>query len=153
MLTIAPTTWSNTGTLLASGTGTLNLGGTFTTPSLAGLNGAGGNVVITSGTLDNTGQTFTVTTTTGNVQLGQGGRILNGTVSNGPGAQLVLPSGVTGTLDGVTLNTDLTHTEQLDADGEQRSDAGQGSQGHDRSTGEQLGAVVPGAVADPRWDR
>ncbi|HET7764642.1 MAG TPA: filamentous hemagglutinin N-terminal domain-containing protein, partial [Burkholderiales bacterium] len=107
VLTIAPTNWNNTGTLLASGGGTLNLEGTFTTASLAGLNGAGGTVVITQGTLDNTGATFAPTATTGNVQLGQNGRILNGTIGSA-GAQLVLAAGATGTFDGVTLNADVT---------------------------------------------
>ena len=106
VLTIAPTTWSSSGSLVASATGTLNLGGTFTTLSLAGLNGSGGTVNI-NGTLDNSGQIFTLTPTTGNVQLGSGGRILNGTVASA-GAQLVVPTGVNGTLDGVTLNTDLS---------------------------------------------
>jgi hypothetical protein len=94
-------TWTNAGAINVNG-GTLNLGGSFTLANLGTLNRTGGTVNLT-GTLDNTGTTLALNSTTGSWNLA-GGTIKNGVIAPSTGgSQLLLTSG---TLDGVTLNAD-----------------------------------------------
>lgn len=93
-------TWANTGTLRAQNGGTLDLGGAVTTAGLGTWEGATGTVRLT-GTLDNTGDTFTVSDATGSpVLYGNNSRITGGTVDATGSAGLLYDGG---TLDGVTL--------------------------------------------------
>jgi len=80
--------------------------GTFTTAGLGTFNHVGGTVTL-DGTLVNTGSTLTLNATTGSWLL-NAGTIRGGTVTTSGGAQLILPVGDNGTLDGVTLDTSLT---------------------------------------------
>jgi hypothetical protein len=92
-------TWSSTGSMAISG-GTLNLGGTFTLSGEETYSYAAGTVNIT-GTLNNAGSTLSLGSNTGAWTL-NGGTIQSGTVAGSDGTWLKLYSG---TLDGVTLNT------------------------------------------------
>ncbi|HEY2589889.1 MAG TPA: hypothetical protein VGI81_29365 [Tepidisphaeraceae bacterium] len=94
--------WRNMG-ILTETNGTLNLGGTFTTHSVANLRRVGGTMNVT-GTLDNTGATLALTSTTGSLVLPAGGQIVGGTIAESGGARLVP---LNGTLDGVTLDGNL----------------------------------------------
>lgn len=114
--------WTNPGTIigtggtlnLASGSTspgtisltdtTLNLGGTFTTASLAGFTRTGGTVNLT-GTVNNTGSTLTLNNTTGSWNL-VGGTLHGGTLSFVNGQTLnYTPSG--GTLSNLAINGDV----------------------------------------------
>ena len=107
-LTIKSTNWSNpSGTLVVSGTGVLNLDGNFTTAAIGNINRTGGTINIV-GTLDNTGATLALNAVTGSWQLLSGGTIKGGTITGAGGASLSLPAFNTGTLDGVTLASDVT---------------------------------------------
>jgi RHS repeat-associated protein len=100
--------WFNAGGIDLEG-GSLYLGGFFTTAAinLSRFTSNGGSVFI-SGFLNNTGTTLALSAATGTWYL-NGGTIIGGTVSSADGAVLAFPTYVTsGTLDGVTLNTDLT---------------------------------------------
>ncbi len=98
------TSWRNAGRIVLSA-GTLKLGGTFTLGSLGDVRRTGGTVDLT-GTLDDTGSTLALNAATGSWQL-VGGTIRGGTATTQDGAALI-PTGSESTLDGVTLNTDLT---------------------------------------------
>ena len=107
-LTINSTNWSNpSGTLVVLGTGVLNLDGNFTTAGIGNINRSGGTVNIL-GTLDNTGATLALNAVTGSWQLLTGGTIKGGSITGAGGASLSLPAFNTGTVDGVTLATDVT---------------------------------------------
>ena len=85
---------------------TLNLGrstDTFTFGQLGTVNRIGGitNLV---GTLDNQNQTLLLDATTGDWNLPSTGRVLGGTIDSANGSRLVPNAG---TLDGVTLDTDI----------------------------------------------
>ena len=84
----------------------VDLGGTFTTAGLGTFNHVGGTVTL-DGLLINTGSTLTLNATTGSWLL-NGGTIRGGTLAVTGGAQLILPFDDDGTLDGVTLDTSLT---------------------------------------------
>jgi hypothetical protein len=99
----------NQGTIRLSA-GTLNLARTFTMERLGTLERTGGTVNVT-GSLDNTGRTLALNAATGSWQLKgdasfNPGAIVGGTVTASDGAKLLV-SGF-GTLDGVTLATDLS---------------------------------------------
>jgi hypothetical protein len=98
--------WTNTGTIRVAG-GELDLRGVGTTVGLGKLERAGG-VVKLLGTLDNTGATLALDATTGPWVLAggvlRGGRLL----TSGGGTLEIPPSVAAGTLDGVTLDSDLT---------------------------------------------
>lgn len=98
--------WSNSGLLRAMNGGALNLGGTFTTAELGTFNSSGGTVAIT-GALDNTGSTLALTAATGPLTLSGGGIIKSGTVAASVGVSLLVPASAQGTLEGVTLGTDV----------------------------------------------
>ena len=101
--------WTNGGSITAAANSTVNLGGTTSTASLGNFssNGATVNVV---GTLTNTGDTLTLTDTTGAWHL-MGGTIDGGILATtGSNALTATTSG--GTLaDDVTLNGDLDLTQ------------------------------------------
>ncbi len=112
----AARTWSSTGTIRVDNAA-LQLGGFFSTPSLAGLQRTGGTVQIL-GALDNSGSAITLDGTgeswlmgSGFVSFGQfvGSRIMGGTVNLLNGANIDAGvGGGGGTFQGVTLNGDLT---------------------------------------------
>ena len=97
-------TWTNAGTL-SSSNGTINLGGTFKLAALGTFNRSGGAVNL-SGALNNVGGTLALTAATGSWNLANGGSIIGGTVTASGGASLQITGA--GTLDGVTLDTDVT---------------------------------------------
>ncbi|MCE9591901.1 MAG: Ig-like domain-containing protein [Planctomycetes bacterium] len=99
-------TWDNNGTLSETNS-TLNLNGAFTTPDIGTFSRTGGTVNLT-GTLTNTGNTLALNTTTGSWNLA-GGSIIGGTVTATGGAALTATA-TGGTLNGVTLSTDLNLT-------------------------------------------
>ena len=94
---------TNSGTLQATGGGILSVDPTTWTNSGTLVTNTGGQINIT-GNLDNTGATFTLTPTSANVHLGSGGVISGGTITSTGGASLIIDAG---TLSGVTLDTDL----------------------------------------------
>ena len=105
--------WTNNGTITLDG-GTLQLGGTFEFADFGTFNRTGGTVNIV-GTLDNTGRTLDLNAATGSFALanasffgGQGGTVVGGTITTTGGARFLVPSFGGGTLDGVTLDTDVT---------------------------------------------
>ena len=105
--------WSNTGTISATNA-TVNLGGLFTLAGLGTFNRTGGTVNL-AGTLNNTGTTLALTTTTGSWNLA-GGTLNGGTLTESGGAELVFTSSG-GTLDGVTAagNLDLASNNNANA--------------------------------------
>jgi hypothetical protein len=96
--------WNNTLTLHAENS-TVNLGGTFTLATLGTFTRSGGTVNLT-GTLDDTGTSLALDTTTGSWQL-NGGTIRNGAVTATAGSALIIPVGSSATLAGVVLSTDV----------------------------------------------
>ncbi len=99
--------WTNAGSLLVNN-GTLNLAGAFTTASIdaAFWTRTGGTVNLV-GTLTNTGQTLALNAQTGSFVLA-GGTILGGTLTTADGASLSALSNTTGTFSGgLTLDTDF----------------------------------------------
>src|SRR5262249_22572192 len=92
--------WDNNGALI-SDAGTVNLGGSFTLAALGTFQRSGGTVNLT-GTLDNRATTLDLAALGGPWRLA-GGVVRGGAVA-GPG--LLATSGG-GTLDGVTLRSDL----------------------------------------------
>ena len=120
-LTLTGTGWVNDGTVSITGGGNLTLtgswvnqgtlamtssnvflGGTFTMMSLGTFNYAGGSVSII-GTLDNTGETLALSSSTGSWKL-DGGTVLGGTVTGADGEGLSVDFSDSGTLDGVVLD-------------------------------------------------
>jgi hypothetical protein len=114
-LNVQATAWSNTG-LITETNSTLILGGTFTTSDLGNYSRTGGNINL-AGTLNNTGSTLGLTAVTGSWNL-LGGTIQGGTVTVSGGAKLV-PTTSGGTLSGVTLKGDAAQTQpvMLDVNG------------------------------------
>ena len=106
-LAITAASWTNSGTLGVSGSGVLQLGGTFTSAGLGTINRSGGTINLT-GIFDNTGATFALTAATGSFNL-VGGTLRGGTVTAGGGASLIIPTFLAGTFDGIT-NLDLDTT-------------------------------------------
>ncbi|MFZ4765909.1 MAG: LamG-like jellyroll fold domain-containing protein, partial [Roseimicrobium sp.] len=96
--------WSNGGLIALSGSGAVNLGGTFTTAGT--WNRTGGTLNIT-GMLDNTAAALNLNDAPGTWNLA-GGTIKGGVINGSGGSALVLLAGNRATLDGVRLNTDLT---------------------------------------------
>jgi hypothetical protein len=98
--------WNNLGTINANGV-TLNLGGVFGLPQLGIFHRTGGTVNL-AGTLNLSGDTLALNATTGSWAL-NGGTIHSGHVNFTGGATLqFLNSGLVGTLEGATLDSDLT---------------------------------------------
>ncbi|MCP4041628.1 MAG: filamentous hemagglutinin N-terminal domain-containing protein, partial [Gammaproteobacteria bacterium] len=104
----AGSVWNNAGAMGESG-GVLNLAGNFATADIGAISQSGGTVNLT-GTLDNNAATFDLAGT-GLISLNlNGGTITGGTVTGVGG---VLTNTGTSTLDGVTLDVDLTNTDTL----------------------------------------
>jgi len=101
-LTVSFTKWTNGGVLKARNGGTLYLGGEFNQQGKSAFDSNGGTIQI-AGTLDNTGSTMDLNVGADALMLT--GTIKSGTVTNSGGGGLLTPSG---TLDGVTLISDLT---------------------------------------------
>ncbi len=103
-LTFGSENWVNQGTINVEGAD-VKLLGTFTLQALGNFNATGASVTL-SGTLNNTGQTFTLREELGTWQL-DSGTIVGGTLASADGTRLLLTSG-TGTLDGVRVAPSLT---------------------------------------------
>ncbi len=106
---------TNIGTLSAQSGGTLNLAGKCRTAQGTFQNNGG--VINFSGSLDNSNATLTLNATTGLLNLLTGGTISGGTVTASAGGGLVLMKGTDWrpiTLDGVTLDTDLTVDNEVE---------------------------------------
>ncbi len=96
-------TWDNDGTISLDNSDVL-LGGTFTFADVGSMTGTG--TTFLDGTLDNTGLSLDLgTLATGVVALDNGGTIVGGTIETTPAS---VQSGDVFTLDGVTLNADVT---------------------------------------------
>jgi hypothetical protein len=93
---------TNTGILRVTSNGILAIGGSFSMSGLGTIVNDGGTLRF-AGSLNNDGQTFT-NGSPHTWQLGNGGRIVGGTVETLSGHELVVANGSTATLDGVTLN-------------------------------------------------
>ena len=120
--------WSNTGTLKVDG-GTLELGGSFVTSSLQGIDRNGGTIRII-GTLDNNGSDLALSTSTGPICLSVG-KIVGGSISSADGTAFIADGGAA--LEGVTLNADLNAASNADlALREWKHDAEQASHLHGR---------------------
>ncbi len=105
-LTIYASNWSGNGSALAvSGTGVLNLGGSFSLAGAGPFTRTGGTVNL-NGILDNTGSVLALNASTGSWNL-VGGTVKGGTLSASDGAALILSVGNSGTFDGVTLASDF----------------------------------------------
>ena len=91
--------WSNAGTFQVT-SGTLNLGGTFSTANIGTITRSGTSAVRLTGTVNNTGAS-NLLALTGPLQLA-GGTINLGNL-NANGASVLQPTGTTGTLSGVTI--------------------------------------------------
>ncbi len=100
-LALEGTNWRNGGIIQVSA-GTLALRGTFAGSGLGDIRNLNGLVAI-QGTLNNT--SLALTDVTGSWEL-DGGTITGGTVSTSGGARLLITANG-GTLNGVTINTDL----------------------------------------------
>jgi hypothetical protein len=96
-------TWSNTGTITSTNA-TVNLAGSFTTLAVGAFNRTAGTVNIT-GTMQNTGQTFTLTAATGTWNL-SGGSIVGGNVET-VGVNRLATTASGGTLTDVDYNAEL----------------------------------------------
>lgn len=104
-LTLAGDHWTNSGSITADGA-QVTLDGTFTTADLATFSAAGGMVHL-EGTLDNTGQTFTLSAALGGDWELSGGTIQGGTIASADGSKLLLTNSG-GTIDGVTVAAGAT---------------------------------------------
>ncbi|MGE5609428.1 MAG: hypothetical protein ACM359_09250 [Bacillota bacterium] len=82
--------WTNQGSLLAT-SGTLELGGEFTTVDIGNLERGPQGVVRLAGCLDNHGAVLALDNRLGSLQLTGGGRIVGGTVRSVNGTQLLVP--------------------------------------------------------------
>lgn len=107
------TSWDNAGTFTLNGTGSFNLGSTFTLADLGTLQRSGGAVRIV-GTLDNTGGVLALNAATGSWELGakdggtvREGRILGGRITTTGGAPLLLAAEGAGILEDATLEGHL----------------------------------------------
>ncbi|MCY2952434.1 MAG: hypothetical protein NTU53_10705 [Planctomycetota bacterium] len=96
--------WSNAG-IIRVDHGTLNLGGSFTTPGMGKIERNGGTVNL-AGTLTNTGATLLLDSTSGSWYL-RGGTIVGGTVTMREGSMLAVAGDAPSTLDQVMLGADL----------------------------------------------
>ncbi|HYC57766.1 MAG TPA: hypothetical protein VEL28_22765, partial [Candidatus Binatia bacterium] len=99
-------TWTSTGTMEVQPTGTLTLGGAFTSAGFGAFERDGGTVNLT-GTFDITSG-FTLDAGTGNWRL-VGGTIKNGTLDAEDGARILYTSSG-GTLSNVVMNADMDLT-------------------------------------------
>ena len=98
--------WGNSG-VISGDVSAISIGGTFTTAAALGIIRTGGSTITIAGLMANSNTTLALGPTTGSWYL-QGGTIRGGTVTATGGTQLLMPSSSSGTLDAVTLNTDLT---------------------------------------------
>ncbi len=99
-LTLASNHWVNTGSISADGAEVI-LGGTFETSSFENFSAAGATVRL-EGTLDNTGETLTLSAARGGDWQLNEGTIQAGTIASADGSRLLL-SGFNNTLDSVTI--------------------------------------------------
>ncbi|HET6878560.1 MAG TPA: Ig-like domain-containing protein [Pirellulales bacterium] len=95
--------WTNAGAIQAANGSAVNLGGLFTLAGLGSFTTTASTVSLT-GTLDNTNTTLALNAATGSWNL-RGGTLKGGSYTSADGSQLLFGSG---TLDGVTLNSDIT---------------------------------------------
>jgi hypothetical protein len=93
---------SNLGTIAVTPGGTVSFGDSFSRADLGTLVNQGGTFQIV-GTLDNTGETFTVGDAAGPWTISNG-TIRGGTLATTSGAQLVVVNSTTATFDGVIVN-------------------------------------------------
>jgi hypothetical protein len=100
--------WHNPGAITLANA-TLDLGGTFGPADVGVINRTAGTVRV-SGTMDLGGGTLNLNATTGPWVLTHNGRIKNGSIQTAGGAtlQFVTPGAPGGTLDNVTVASDLT---------------------------------------------
>ena len=104
-ITVGGADWINMGLLNTENGGALNLAGTFTTAGIGTFNRAGGTINLI-GTLDNTGNTIVLDGPYFSIwNFADGGTIKGGTITANSGS---LITSISGTLDNVTLNTNLT---------------------------------------------
>lgn len=94
----------NQGRLVARNGGTVNIVDATTFAGAGTFDSTDGTVKVT-GTLDNMGRTLALTAATGSLVLDEYGAIVGGQITCADGAQLLSPNG---TLDGVTLASDMT---------------------------------------------
>ncbi len=99
--------WSNTGTIEVIN-GNFEMGGSFTTAGLGTLVRSGGFVSL-HGILTNTGNILAFNSLTGSWLL-LNGTIMGGIITHSDGAALI-PTSLSGTLNGVTINGDLDLTQ------------------------------------------
>ncbi|MCW5631782.1 MAG: tandem-95 repeat protein [Rubrivivax sp.] len=101
--------FTNAGTVAASNGGQISLDGNYTTAQLGTLSNDGTGVIVLRGTLDNSGAVLTLTPTG---SFAFAGTIQGGTVRSAGSAALVVSAFASATLDGVTLDADLTLSER-----------------------------------------
>ncbi|MBI1369924.1 MAG: hypothetical protein GC162_14875 [Planctomycetes bacterium] len=105
--------WAGAGLLRALG-GSLYLGGTFTGADVQNMQNVGGHIVLRQGTLDNTGNTLMLNSTTGSLELGQAGILMGGTVVGADGAGLIaIIDGSSATLQDVQIDAPLTMMREV----------------------------------------
>lgn len=103
--------WTNTGTLRLRDNGSIWLDGSFTPADIGTIDRQGGTLAIT-GTVENTGGTFTASAATGDLQLNSG-LIRGGTLATADGANWDLAFG---TLEDVTIVNDA-YLQRIQVDG------------------------------------
>ncbi|HLJ97780.1 MAG TPA: CARDB domain-containing protein, partial [Gemmataceae bacterium] len=95
------TNWTNTGVIQALNSGTVQLGGSFTTAGLGSVRNNGGTIRLV-GTLTNSGSTLLLNASSGSWTMS--GTIIGGALHTADGAALIVQSG---TLNGMTVNGTL----------------------------------------------
>ena len=106
ILTITTAGWTNAGTIAVGPGSVVNLGHAQRHGGIGLFNNTGGTVNISSGTLDNTGNTMLLNSTTGSWTL-EGGTLSGGTVDFADGTSLSAAANINNLLTGVTVNGDL----------------------------------------------
>ena len=102
------TNWLNSGTFQISD-GFLDLGGSFATASIGTINRTGGTVSL-AGSMNNTGVIYDLGAagSTGSLLLSSGSTITGGTITSTGAAALTTRTGSSPSLNGVSLDADLT---------------------------------------------
>jgi hypothetical protein len=103
-LYVQASTWVDAGAIVVTTGGTVNLANSFTLTPQASFSGSGGTINLT-GTLDLQGGTLDLSISTNSWQV-LGGTLKNGTYVAGSSAALVFTNSG-GTLDNITANSDL----------------------------------------------
>ncbi|HEX8522434.1 MAG TPA: hypothetical protein VF669_09270 [Tepidisphaeraceae bacterium] len=102
-LTVSTSSLTNLGTIESKSGATVALAGTYTTSGLGTIIGSGGTLLL-AGTLDNTGQTYTMPALPTRLR---NAKMVGGTLSTTPGADLVVDPNTNATLDDLVLNGTL----------------------------------------------